>query len=254
VTETPPPREALTDNLKAIFENIDRGLVDFGEHNRLWLPLITFLLAQLDRFVEALTKALAQPVPPPAPAYEPVLTAPATPPRPRKPAPCRLKFGWLLDLMPGAFVADAAVAQPVAISTDLPEPPAPIAPAEPERADRRNCRPVCHRVGSKLHAAPNSLDQPDCAPRLRPPRRKLHEIAFGFRTSFSLRYHNVLCDPASRVTGLAMSIKTRQDFFFEKRSKKLFRFGARALNQHRPKESKFFCFFFVHKKEDLSFI
>jgi hypothetical protein len=190
VTEIPPPREALTDNLKAIFENIDRGLVDFGEHNRLWLPLITFLLAQLDRFVEALTKALAQPIPPPSPAREPMLTAPAKPPRPRKPAPLRLKFGWLLDLMPGASTTEFAIAQPVEIPTDLPDPPASIAPADPEPGPsrlRRSIRPV---PGTEPPADIRIHDQPNSERHLKPPNRKITKTPERINTPISLRYSN----------------------------------------------------------------
>jgi len=169
VTEPPTPREALTDNVKAIFETIDRGLVDFGEHNRLWLPLITLLLAQLDRFVEALTKALAQPILPPAPAREPVLTAPAKPPHPRKPALRRLKFGWLLDLMPGAFVADAAIAQPLEIPADLPEPPTSISPADPEPGPNRIRRSIRPIPGAKPPADIRIHDCHDPERRLDPP-------------------------------------------------------------------------------------
>jgi len=211
VTEIPPPREALTDNLKATFENIDRGLVDFGEHNRLWLPLITFLLAQLDRFVEALTKALAQPIPPPAPAREPMLTAPAKPPRPRKPAPRRLKFGWLLDLMPGAFVADAAIAQPREIPTDLPEYSASIAPIEPEPTHRRVRLSIFQSGGREPQGEICLFNAHDAGDRFRPPKRNSTRFSpdqsrqnrYVIKTKIALSRHIHPCPAPVLLTGRA---------------------------------------------------
>jgi hypothetical protein len=53
---------------------------------------------------------------------------------------------------------------------------------------------------------------------------------------------------AGRLKGKA----SKQAALFEKSAQKLLLMGPRAFQRHGLKAQSFFCFFFVHKKEDLS--
>jgi hypothetical protein len=61
-------------------------------------------------------------------------------------------------------------------------------------------------------------------------------------------------EPLSK-DGVFCKKEVSKNFFFEKKKQKTFiRFRPQALKPAQSKLQKFFCFFFVHKKEDSSFL
>jgi hypothetical protein len=58
---------------------------------------------------------------------------------------------------------------------------------------------------------------------------------------------------AVMMTGPKKSMKTREDFFFVKKKQKTFLIWATGVESGTDSDGQsFFCFFFVHKKEDSS--
>jgi len=57
-----------------------------------------------------------------------------------------------------------------------------------------------------------------------------------------------------RQAGARVIWERKRFFFSKKRAKKRYQMGQRRFNQHGLKEQSFFCFFFVHKKEVLTYL
>jgi len=176
VTQLPTPREALTDNFKAIFAGFYREVVRFGHHHRAALPLVTILLSYLNRAADRFARAAAKPPTPSKPPRDPAPEthvpdcaapdpAPLKPKRPRQPSPFPTKFAWLLHLMPTTPTTGVLAAQTrhelIAFIND----PALIELLEAKPNLGRILRPLCRIFGIET---PQHLRLP---PRPKPRRK-----------------------------------------------------------------------------------